>query len=338
MSMRCALWPLAAIVLLGASPAPPSADAAACREGKVVWYTSAETELVQALAKSFEARHPCIAVQVQRAGAERNFQRLSQEYAAGIHATDVVDSSDATHFLYWKQQGWLASYVPHDLAGDFPAGDGDPEGTYAVWRATLSVMGYNTKLVDARQAPASYADLLAPRWSGKIVKAHPGYSGTILTATYAIARDVGWPFLEGLAKQGVLQTQSANDPPRTLASGEREVMADGVEYLLLEEKKAGAPVAPIYPREGTPLVLGALGMMKDAPHPNAARLFEDYLFSVPAQQLLVDVGQMRSLDRRVHEPAGRRALRTIKLLRDDLNATAAHADEVKQRYTALFGV
>jgi iron(III) transport system substrate-binding protein len=79
-------------------------------------------------------------------------------------------------------------------------------------------------------------------------------------------------------------------------------------------------------------------MMKDAPHPNAARLFEDYLFSAPAQQLLVDVGQMRSLDRRVAEPPGRRPLSSIKVMRDDLRATAAHADEVKQRYTAMFGV
>jgi iron(III) transport system substrate-binding protein len=337
MSIRSALSALIAVLLLGAAPAPPSSTEA-CKDGKVVWYTSAETELVQTIAKAFEARYPCIAVQVQRAGAERNFQRLGQEYAAGIHATDVVDSSDATHFLYWKQQGWLASYVPRDLARNFPAADNDPDGTYAVWRATLSVMGYNTKLVAAPQAPVSYADLLQPRWAGKVVKAHPGYSGTILTATYAIARDVGWPFLEKLAHQGVLQTQSANDPPRALASGERDVMADGVEYLLLAEKKAGAPVEPIYPREGTPLILGALGVMKDAPHPSAARLFADYLFSAPAQQMLVDVGQMRSLDRRVHEPPGRRPLGSIKLLHDDLRATAAHADEVKKRYTELFGV
>ena len=62
-------------------------------------------------------------------------------------------------------------------------------------------MGYNTSLVKAEDAPKSFADLLDPKWTGKIVKAHPGYSGTILTATYQTARDVGWGYYEKLAQQ-----------------------------------------------------------------------------------------------------------------------------------------
>jgi iron(III) transport system substrate-binding protein len=78
--------------------------------------------------------------------------------------------------------------------------------------------------------------------------------------------------------------------------------------------------------------------MKDAPHPNAARLYENFLYSAAAQQLIVDVGNMRSLDRRVKEPAGRRPLKDIKVLKDDAAATAAHADEIKKRYADIFGV
>src|SRR6266566_2923028 len=62
----------------------------------------------------------------------------------------------------------------------------DPDGYYAVWRATLSVMGYNTKLVAPQEAPTGYLDLLDPKWKGKLVKSHPGYSGTSLTGTFAI--------------------------------------------------------------------------------------------------------------------------------------------------------
>src|SRR5262245_23909867 len=67
----------------------------------------------------------------------------------------------------------------------------------------------------------SYADLLDPKWKGKIVKGHPGYSGAILTATYQISRDLGWEYFEKLAQQKVLQLQSAAEPPRKLSIGER---------------------------------------------------------------------------------------------------------------------
>jgi len=349
MFFRKLVWPmvvafcaLCAAAAWASAPKPsavtPALIDAACKEGKVTWYTSAELELVTTIAKSFEAKYKCISVQVERSGAERNFQRIGQEYGIGIHTADVIDSSDATHFILWKRASLLAPYLPADVVKNYPAQYRDPDGTFAIWRATLSVMGYNTKLVKPSDAPKSFADLLQPKWSGKIVKAHPGYSGTILTATYAISRDIGWPYFEKLAKQNVLQKQSANDPPGDLGRGERPIMADGVEYLLLHEKKDGQPVEPIYPSEGTPIILGGLGIMKDAPHPNAARLYEDYLFSPDAQQLIVDMGNMRSLDARIKEPAGRRPLKDIKTLKDDPAATAAHADEVKKRYADIFGV
>jgi len=343
------VWPFAfalcaasAATAWAAAPTPatvtPALGDAACKEGKVTWYTSAELELVQTIAKSFEAKYKCITVQVERSGAERNFQRLGQEYGIGIHTADVVDSSDATHFIVWKRGSLLAPYVPDDVLKNYPAQYRDVDGTYAIWRATLRVMGYNTKLVKPGEAPKSFADLLQPKWSGKIVKAHPGYSGTILTATYALVRDLGWPYLEKLAQQHVLQKQSANDPPTDLGRGERSVMADGVEYLLLHEQKDGQPVEPIYPSEGTPLMLGGLGVLKDAPHPSAARFYEAYLFSPAAQQLIVDLGNMRSLDKRIKEAAGRRPLKDITLLKDDPAETAAPAAEVKKRYADIFVV
>ena len=79
----------------------------------------------------------------------------------------------------------------------------------------------------AEDAPKGFNDLLDPKWMGKIVKAHPGYSGTIMTATQQLSRDLGWGYFEKLAKQKVMQVQSAADPPKKLALGERAVMADG---------------------------------------------------------------------------------------------------------------
>ena len=74
-----------------------------------------------------------------------------------------------------------------------------------------------------------------------MIKAHPAYSGTVLTATQQIARDLGWEYLEKLAKQKVMQVQSAADPPKKLEIGERAVMVDGNEYSMLQHEGRRRP-------------------------------------------------------------------------------------------------
>ena len=83
-----------------------------------------------------------------------------------------------------------------------------------------------------------------------MVKAHPAYSGTIMNATFQIARDLGWDYLEKLAKQQVMQVQSATDPPKKIALGERAVMVDGAGYLVIRYKEDGQPVEIVYPERG----------------------------------------------------------------------------------------
>ncbi|HYS10908.1 MAG TPA: extracellular solute-binding protein [Myxococcales bacterium] len=316
----------------------PELIEAARKEGKVVWYTAVDLPVAERIGKAFEAKYSGIDLRVERSGGERIFQRVSQEYASNIHAVDVLHSSDAAHFIVWKRDGILAPYVPEDVALHYPAEQRDPDGLFASWRVWLSVIGYNTTLVKAEEAPKSFADLLDPKWSGKIVKGHPGYSGTIMTATFQISRDLGWEYFEKLARQKVMQVQSSADPPKKLALGERAVMADGNEYNLFQLKEKGDPVEIVYPKEGTPLIIGPQGILKDAPHPNAARLLQSFLFSAEAQQLMVDFGGLRSFHEHVKDKAGRKPLREIKLMKDDPAAVEKHADEIKARYSKYFKV
>jgi len=193
----------------------------------VVWYTSVDLKLSEQIGKAFEAKYPGVTCKVERTGAERLLQRIGQEYTANVHAVDVVNSSDASHLVYWKDLGMLSPYVPEDVAKFYPADHKDADGMFASFRVFLCVIAYNTNLVKKEEAPKSFADLLDPKWKGKIIKAHPGYSGTIMTATQQLVRDLGWPFFEKLAQQNILQVQSAADPPKKLALGERAIQADG---------------------------------------------------------------------------------------------------------------
>jgi iron(III) transport system substrate-binding protein len=321
-----------------ASAVTPALIEAAKKEGKIVWYTSIDLKVSQEIAQRFEAKYPGVKVQVERTGAERILQRIGQEYSSSIHAVDVVNSSDASHLAYWKEQGWLAPYVPEDVAKFYPPEHKDPDGMFASFRIFLCIIAYNTSLVKKEAAPKSFADLLLPQWKSKIVKAHPGYSGTILTATFQTARDLRWGYFEKLAQQDVLQVQSASVPPKKLALGERSVQADGVEYLIFKEKEAGQPVEPVYASEGTPLIIGPNGVFKAAPNPNAARLFESYCFTAECQQVNIDTGGLRSAHLQAKEKPGRTPLKDIKLMKDDAVGVLKNAAAIKAHYVKLFHV
>ena len=274
----------------GARRAPPAEAItpqlieAAKKEGKVVWYTSIDlsvAEKIAARSRRNSAASRCGSSAPAPSGC-------SSASARNMPATSMPsmssNSSDAAHLLAWKRQGILLPYVPEDVAKYYKPEHRDPDGTYAGFRATLCPIAYNTKLVKAEDAPKSFKDLLDPKWKGKIVKAHPGYSGTILTATFEMVRDIGWDYYEKLAKQNIMQVQSATDPPKKLSLGERSVMADGTEYNIFLLKDSGQPVEAVYPTEGTPFIVGPNGIFKAAPNPNAAKLFQNYCFTPEAQR------------------------------------------------------
>ena len=320
------------------APITPALIEAARKEGKLAFYTAMDIPVAERFAKAFEARFPGVAVRVERSGSERVYQRIEQERGSNINAADVVNSADAAHFVVWKRNDWLAPYLPEEVAKHFPADARDADSMFVTTRVWLSSLGYNTSLVKPEDAPKSFADLLDPKWTGKIVKAHPSYSGTILTATYQIARDLGWSYFEKLAQQRVMQVQSSTDPPKKLALGERAVMADGNDYNLIQLKERGQPVEIVYPREGTPFITGPTAIFKSAPNPNAARLFQSYLHSREGQQLLVDFARQHSVHAQVTEKPGARKLSEIKLMKDDPAGVEAQAEEIKARYAKIFGV
>jgi iron(III) transport system substrate-binding protein len=321
-----------------AEPVTPDLIAAAKKEGQVIYYTSTDLPVAEGLAKAFEAKYPGIAVRVERTGAERVFQRIGQEYSSNIHAVDVVNSSDAAHFIVWKRDGILAPFVPEDVAKFYPAEHKDVDGQFASFRIWLSIIAYNTNLVKADDAPKSFADLLDPKWKGKIVKAHPGYSGTIMTATYQMQRDLGWSYFERLAKQNIMQVQSSADPPKKLELGERAVMADGNEYNIFQMREAGRPVEPVYASEGSPLIIGPNGIFKGSPNPNAAKLFQSFCFSRDAQQLIIDTGGLRSAHPETREKPGRTPFKDIKTMKDDAAAVEKEGTAIKARYSKIFHV
>ncbi|WP_102959462.1 extracellular solute-binding protein [Mangrovicella endophytica] len=330
-----------ALPALAEAPAPyqvtPELEAAARQEGKVVFYTATDVAVAEKLAGLFREKYPEIQVQVERAGSERVFQRIGQEYTSGIYNADVIETSDAVHFQYFKREGWLEPMVPQVVADSWPAEEKDPDGNFAAYRAHLSVMAYRTDLLPEADAPKTWTDLLDPKYKGKMVKAHPGYSGTVMTATFVLSQTLGWDWFEKLGQQNVMQVQSSTEPPKKLAQGERALEVDGNEYNVFRLQDEGVPIKIVYPAEGTPLAVGNAAVLAEAPNKNAAKLFYAFLFSREAQQLNSDFGGLRSFHPEVKEKAGRTPLKDIKVLESDPEKLEPMIDEIKANYEKYFG-
>jgi len=309
---------------------------AAKKEGKVVWYTSLAIPSSTVFAHFFMNKYKGIEVEVHRTGSQRVLQRVMQETSAGIKSVDVIHTSDAGHFVLLKEKGLLLKYVPR-AAEIFPAGFKDRDGFYYGLRATLSVIAYNPKVVTDKDAPKSWKDLLDGKWRGKEVTAHPGYSGIIMTHVLALVKQYGWDYFKELAKNKVHITQSANDPAGVVASGERPVGVNGAEYFYYKTLKQGNPIKIVYPKEGVPLVVSPTAIANAAPHPNAAKLFTEFILTKESQQMLADKEGLYTGHPEVTYPKDKPMLKDLKLLAVDADELEKRNAEIKKRFTEFFG-
>ena len=328
------------VLALLLSPAPaPAQDArleVAKKEGKVVWYTSLALSSSEKVAKLFEAAYPGVKVEVHRTGSERILQRVMQELQANLKIADVVHTSDAGHYVLLKQKNLLMRYSPAGVER-FPAAFKDKDGFHYGLRATVNVIAYNTKIVPAAEAPRTWKDLLDPKWKGKLVTAHPGYSGVIATHVLALVQLHGWDYFKQLAQNKPMLVQSAVDPSGVVASGERPIAVDGGDYTFYQVKKKGNPVEIVFPKEGVPLVVSPSAITSFAPHPNAAKLFTDFIFSLSLQQVLADSEGLYTGHPDVKYPADRPKLSDLNLLRVDPEELEKRNEEIKTRFVEFFG-
>src|SRR5262249_49843982 len=125
----------------------PALVDAAKKEGKVVLYSAMDLPVGERLGQAVEAAYAGIQIRIERTGSERLVQRIAQEFSSDIHACDVINSSDAAHFIPWKKNGWLLPFVSEDVAQYFPEQYRDPDGMFVTSRIWLSSIAYNTKLV-----------------------------------------------------------------------------------------------------------------------------------------------------------------------------------------------
>jgi iron(III) transport system substrate-binding protein len=264
-----------------AASAPASEDAlyaAAKQEGKVVWWTAHYAQsAAEAVRDAFVAKYPGIEVEFIRQTAQVIYQRLTQNLGAGVREVDVFASTDEAHYLALKKQAALAAYTP--LSVDrLPQTyrDLDSDHTYHVGAVAFVLINYSTARVPS--PPQQWTDLLDERWRDQITLGHPGFSGLVGNWVVAMWDKHGWDYFTNLAKNNPKVARSINDTVTDIVNGERFVGA-GPDNYSLERKAGGSPIDIVFPADDSVLVVSPVAVLKDAPHPNAARLFENFYYA-----------------------------------------------------------
>jgi iron(III) transport system substrate-binding protein len=312
---------------------------AAKKEGELTWYTAHSDDITaQALGRSFEQLYPGLKVNVLRTTAQVAYQRITQEIKASAIQCDVLSSTDLGHSVELKAKGAFEKYVPENSSKVLDIYKGyDPDGFYHVTSAGMIGIGYNTAKVKASDVPKNWTDLLDSKWKDNIALGHPGFSGYVGTWALTMRNQYGWEFFEKLAKNNPRVGRSIVDTVTMLNAGESAIAGSGPVGVLLDSVKKGNPLAMVYPIDGTVLIIAPSSIMKGAKHPNAARLFMEFLMSEAASRIWVE-HYNESMRPEVSAVAGAVSAKDLKTIRPTVAEITKGVPEVIKQWRETFGV
>ncbi|MBS0521767.1 MAG: extracellular solute-binding protein [Proteobacteria bacterium] len=260
-------------------------EEAAKKEGELTWYTAHYTsEAAEELGATFTQMYG-VKVNVVRTTAQVAYQRLTQDIKNGQTNCDVFSSTDIGHYVRLKKQGQLEKYIPEDSSKISEAFRNlDPDGYFHTTSAGFVLITYNTSKVKPEEAPQKWTDLLDPKWKGKISTGHPAFSGYVGTWVLEMKLLYGWDYFKKLEKNKPQIGRSINDTVTALNAGERQVAA-GADGSTLFSAARGNPLAIVYPSDGAVLIIAPSAIVKGTKHPNAAKLFMEFLYSIEASKV-----------------------------------------------------
>lgn len=313
---------------------------AAQREGELTWYTGQlQAQPSEAIGRAFTERYPGVRCNVVRTTSQVAFQRLSQDARARVAQCDVFSSTDYSHFTFLKREGRLMAYKPENAAGMVKAARdaADPDGHFQVTYLALYLLARRTDRLTEAEAPKSWRELTDPKWRDKLAVGHPGFSGAIGNWAIMMRKAYGERFFRDLERNRPQIGRSAGDPITTLNAGERVVGIGIPSAATLFSISRGNPLSMIYPTDGTLMVAAPSAAIGNAPKPNAARLFMEFMTS-PAYSQATRPFYAESLRPEVPPPDGARPLDDIALISPTAQEVEQQMTVVRELWRDIFGV
>ncbi len=274
------------------------------KEGRVVVYSTAGAEVRSTLVRPFKARYGIDAEFVTGKGAEIG-QKVITERRAGIYAADVYVGGTSTPVTQLKPAAVLDPLEPAMILPEVI----DPKVWWSgnlLWVDSshlilafnaypLPAYAINTTVVKAEELK-SYKDLLNPKWKGKMTMNDPTVAGIGPRGMSFLLHGIGEGYMRELAKQEPLVMRDQRLQVEWLAHGKYPIALFCKSDPIAEFRKAGAPIEELVPQEGQALTSGSgnVTLVNRAPHPNAARVFINWLLSKEGQLLFSQASLVHS--------------------------------------------
>jgi ABC-type Fe3+ transport system substrate-binding protein len=258
----------------------PELVEAAKKEGKLVWYTSMAIDTSKPLLDQFLKEYPFIKADLVRAGEEQLMTRIMSETRAGKWLFDVVAGS-AISVLVDRN---IISPYPSPEREAYISEFKDPQGYWTGIYVNNLILAYNTNLTPRKDVPKDYADLLDPKWKGKMLMDSTDYDwfGTLVTVW---GRERATQYMERLARQEPLWRRGHGLTAQLVGAGETP-LAWAYNFRIERMKKDGAPVEWVESFNPIVVTINGIGLGAKPTHPNAAKLFVDFVLSKRGQEMI----------------------------------------------------
>lgn len=327
---RLACILIAALLLGGCQSTQKTVEDLSVDENqKLVLYTSHKEEVYGPIVKEFEERTG-IWVQVKSGGTTELLDIIAQE--DGEQTCDVMFGGGVESYEAYRE--YFEAYVStqsEELDGTFYS----EEGSWTVFSELPIVIIYNNKLVAAEEAPKGWQELLGGDWTGKIAFADPGSSGTSCTALAAICQVLELTPEELIAVfEEALDGNVSPDSKSVLeeVNEGKRLVGITLEEAAIKEINQGADLSIVYPLEGTSAIPDGSALVKNAPHPENARLFIDFTVSRDVQKIVEEQFYRRTVRLDIEPKRKGEILKTIAFNLDWASENQPILLECWQRY------
>ena len=258
------------------------------KESALIVYTSMTVDQAQRLLDAFKMKYPFIHTSMFRAVGERLLTKIMTESSAGKVDFDIVQSAESQAYLL-KKKNLLAKYVSPEVK-NIQNPFFDPDGYWTAVYMMPNVIGYNTRLVNRSDVARTNEDLLNPKWKGKIAMdgSKPEWFAWMLKR---MGEEKGLAYMKKLGAQELKLYSGLTILTNLLAAGEFPLVLNTYLHNVEDAKRKGAPVDwvaqdPVFTKF-QPLAIGS-----KAAHPNAAKLFADFMLSEDGQKIIASFGRI----------------------------------------------
>jgi iron(III) transport system substrate-binding protein len=253
-------------------------------EGEMLFYTHDSDPAGAAIVAAFSKDFPKIKASYLRAQNGALYAKLLAERGAGRFAVDAVQFSEVSTAIDFQKKGGYEHYESPQAAA-YPANAlGTPPGYFFFSGIDFVGIVYNSEKVPAAEAPKSWKDLIKPRWRN-VISCKQSTSGMQFVQWFELKKIFGDDYWKEFGKLRPHAFDSRAQLFERLAKGEDQgtILGEWAGYQLVKDR--GAPVTFVAPEEGLPATPLATGIVSKAAHPEAARLFLDWLMSPKGQTL-----------------------------------------------------